>query len=124
MTTKDYLDYKRESRKRKDETYEERKKEAFKTGTRIEYLTCPLCGRNKVMNDRWGRSAKFEVKPDYAIVQIRYGLGGRKAGGFFLKLDECIMFDDLKDDYPAIWKNLKAEVTKLDKLIKEKEALA
>ena len=85
-----------------------------KKGSRIEYLTCPLCGRNRPLK-MWNKQTAFEVKPDYAIIQIRYG-GGR-GSGFVLSLEESTKLEDLEREYPEVYSNLKAEVEKLHKLL-------
>ena len=65
--------------------------------------------------ERWGKPTRFKVKPDYAIIQVRYG-GGR-GRGFFLNLDESVTLKELKDQYPDIFKNLKTEVEKLYEIL-------
>jgi len=127
---------KREHRELMEVTREQRKKLAMEVGTKVHYITCPLCGRNQPVK-QWGREIKpFNVKPDYDIVQIRkgggkanprdvekildmpatettevpgIGLGWFRVGGY--KLEE------LKEKRPDLWKNLKTEVRKLSELI-------
>ena len=94
-------------------SYEERRAKAS-SGARIEYLTCPLCGRNRPLI-MWGRQTRFEVKPDYAIIQVRYG-GGRGVG-FFLSLEESINIEDLEREYPKVYENLKGEIELLYNLL-------
>ena len=94
-------------------SYEERRAKAS-SGARIEYLTCPLCGRNRPLI-MWGKQTRFEVKPDYAIVQVRYG-GGRGVG-FFLSLEESINIEDLEREYPKVYENLKGEIGLLYNLL-------
>jgi len=93
--------------------YEERRAKAS-SGARIEYLTCPLCGRNRPLI-MWGKQTRFEVKPDYAIIQVRYG-GGRGVG-FFLSLEESINIEDLEREYPKVYENLKGEIELLYNLL-------
>jgi len=94
-------------------SYEERRAKAS-SGARIEYLTCPLCGRNRPLI-MWGKQTRFEVKPDYAIIQVRYG-GGRGVG-FFLSLEESINIEDLEREYPKVYENLKGEIELLYNLL-------
>jgi len=94
-------------------SYEERRAKAS-SGARIEYLTCPLCGRNRPLI-MWGKQTRFEVKPDYAIIQVRYG-GGRGVG-FFLSLEESINIEDLEREYPKVYENLKDEIELLYNLL-------
>ena len=92
----------------KDKTFEERQAIAFAEGKQVLFLTCPLCGRGRPVNT-WKGKTVFNVKPDYAIVQVRYGKGGRQ-GGFYLKEDESIFIGDLQAIHPDIYNNLKEEV--------------
>ena len=94
-------------------SYEERRAKAS-SGARIEYLTCPLCGRNRPLI-MWGKQTRFEVKPDYAIIQVRYG-GGRGVG-FFLSLEESTNIEDLEREYPKVYENLKGEIELLYNLL-------
>ena len=94
-------------------SYEERRAKAS-SGARIEYLTRPLCGRNRPLI-MWGKQTRFEVKPDYAIIQVRYG-GGRGVG-FFLSLEESINIEDLEREYPKVYENLKGEIELLYNLL-------
>lgn len=96
-------------------TYEARKAEALATGTRVLYLTCPLCGLNRPLDTYKGR-ADFEVKPDFAIIQVRYG-GGR-GRGFFLSEDESVNLEGLKEEFPEVFDNLKEEIEKLYEIFK------
>lgn len=114
-----YRKRKEEERERKDSTYDERKAETLAHGKRVEYLTCPICGRNRVLKNSWGKKATFEVKPTFDIIQVRYG-GGR-GSGFFRSDDEGVKLDDLQKYYPEIFDNLKEEVEKLHKLLMEDE---
>ena len=106
--------YQEESRRRRDETYEERRARALAEGARVEFLTCPLCGLNRPLQ-RWGRPTRFQVRPDYAIIQVRYG-GGRGMG-FFLSENESTKLEDLRRTHPEIFDNLKDEITKLYEII-------
>ncbi|MHC1628265.1 MAG: hypothetical protein ACXQTI_05500 [Candidatus Nezhaarchaeales archaeon] len=108
--------YQERSRRLRDATYEERKAKALTEGTRVEYLTCPLCGLNRPL-EKWGKPTVFKVKPDYAIIQVRYG-GGR-GRGFFLNEKESIKLEDLKNHYPDVFENLKEEVEKLYEIIEK-----
>ena len=93
--------------------YQERKSKAYASGSRVEYVTCPLCGRNRPLI-MWNKETRFEVKPDYAIIQVRYG-GGR-GSGFFLSESESVKLDRLKQEYPELFENLKSEIEKLHKI--------
>ena len=105
--------YQEASKQRKEATYEERREKALK-GTRVLYLACPLCGRNRPL-EMWGKETRFEVKPDYAIIQARY-CGGRGTG-FFLKLEESVTLEALEREYPEVYENLRGEVEKLYHLL-------
>lgn len=107
--------YREESRQRRQATREERKAKAM-SGRRVEFLTCPLCGFNRPLETYKG-GAKFQVRPDYAIIQVRYG-GGR-GSGFFLSLEESTKLDKLKESYPDIYLNLKEQVDKLHEAFSE-----
>ena len=111
-----YIERKKKIREHRDKTYEERKAKAFATGKKVLFVTCPLCGRGRPMQDRWGNKAKFKVKPEYFIIQARYGSG--RASGFFLKDDESLGIDDVKKEYPGIYNNIKRSVQQLAKLFK------
>ena len=100
-----------EARQRKQRTYEDRKAIAFSSGTKVLYVTCPLCGRSRVLTDNWGNTASFNVKEDFAIIQVRYG-GGRGIG-FFIKPDECLSISEVKEQYPEIYDNLKSSIQEL-----------
>ena len=102
-----------ESHDRRLTTKDARKQKAL-AGTRVLYLTCPLCGLNRPLSSYKG-SATFQVKPDYAIIQVRYG-GGR-GSGFFLAEEESISLSDLKATNPEVELNLKTEVLALVKAL-------
>ena len=108
--------YREESHARKQETYEERKAKALTDGARVEYLSCPLCGRNQPLNTYKGQTL-FQVKPDYAIIQVRYG-GGRGIG-FFLVLEESTTIEDLRSEYPEVADNLKEQISRLYEIFKD-----
>jgi len=103
------------SKAKKAATYEERKAKALSEGTRVEYISCPLCGRNRPLIV-WDEETRFEVKPNYAIVQVRYG-GGRGIG-FFLNEEESIYLQSMREQYPELLDNLKEEIAKLYELFK------
>lgn len=105
--------YQEESKRSKEASYTERRAKAL-SGARVEYLTCPLCGRNRPLK-MWGKQTTFEVKPNYDIIQIRYG-GGRGVG-FFLSEGEGTKIEDLQRAYPEVYENLKREVEKLYALL-------
>lgn len=92
----------------KDKTFLERQQRAFTEGKPVLFLTCPLCGRGRPLTT-WKGKTIFNVKPDYAIVQVRYGMGGRQ-GGFYLKEDESVFLEDLQASHPDIHDNLKEQV--------------
>lgn len=107
--------YREISRTRRQATYEERRAKALAEGTKVLFLTCPLCGRNRPLETYKG-SSRFEVKPDYAIIQVRYG-GGRGIG-FFLSEDESIKLEDLRSTHPEVLENLKEMIGKLYEIFK------
>jgi len=106
--------YRARSRERRKASYEERKAKAM-SGRKVLYLTCPLCGLNRPLESYKGRAA-FEVKPDYAIIQVRYG-GGRGIG-FFLSQGESIKLEELKEQYPEVLRNLKAQAEELNTILR------
>ena len=108
--------YQERSRRERDETYETRRNKALSQGTRVEFITCPLCGRNRPL-EMWGNEVRFEVKPDYAIIQVRYG-GGR-GSGFFLNENESVKLEEMKEKYPELYINLKNEVFKLNEILQK-----
>ena len=101
----------KKSHDRRTATYDDRKAKAMQ-GARVLFLTCPLCGLNRPLHTYKG-STRFQVRPDYAIIQVRYG-GGRGLG-FFLAEDESIKLMDLKDTHPDVFENLKEEVIQMAK---------
>jgi hypothetical protein len=107
--------YREESKERRERTYDERKAKAL-AGTKVLYLTCPLCGLNRPLSSYKGE-ARFEVKPSYAIIQARYG-GGRGIG-FFLVPEESITLSELKAIYPEVLENLKEQVFLLYELMRK-----
>lgn len=104
--------YRDRSYQKKQATYDERKAKAM-AGTRILYLTCPLCGLNRPLKTYKG-DTKFQIKPDYAIIQVRYG-GGRGVG-FFLSQDESIKLEELRGTYPEVLENLKHQIAELHRV--------
>lgn len=107
--------YREQSRRKKAATYEERRAQAL-SGTKVLYLTCPLCGLNRPLKTYKG-STQFQVKPDYAIIQVRYG-GGRGIG-FFLSEEESIKLEDLRDTHPKVFDNLKEQITILHEIFEK-----
>lgn len=94
---------------------EEKRRHAFEHGKRVEYLTCPLCGRNKPLHT-WKGKTSFVIKPDYAIIQVRYGGGKDESGkgiGFWLKLEESTNLSKLSANYPEVFENLKDSIIEL-----------
>ncbi len=102
-----------ESHARRVATYDERKAKAMQ-GTRVLFLTCPLCGLNRPLSSYKG-TASFQVKPDYAIIQVRYG--GGKGIGFFLDQEESINLQELAKHYPDVLENLKEQVSQLQNIL-------
>mgnify|MGYP007042398634 CR=1 FL=1 len=90
--------------------YKDRKAQAMDHGKEATFLTCPLCGINRPLK-MWGKDTRFNVKPDYAIITVRKG-GGRRIGFFRLE-DRDVKLADLKELYPAVWRNLKESVEEL-----------
>ena len=105
-----------EKRKERDETYEERKQDALEFGTKVLYITCPLCGRNRVLHPHKQPQTRFEVKPDYLLLQARYG--GGKGSGFFLNKEESLSIEEVKEQYPELYENLQRELARLVDLFK------
>jgi len=116
-------DWKQSYRERRDETAQERRQYALEQGTRTQYLTCPLCGRNRPLKD----STRFEVKPDYALVQTRAGGGeimtqhGGMSVGWWLVEDESLSMEEVREQYPEVWANLIEEVGRLQGAVKAVE---
>jgi len=106
--------YREATHERREATYEERKTKAA-GGARVLYLTCPLCGLNRPLETYKG-SSKFQVKPDYAIIQVRYG-GGRGIG-FFLNEGESVKLPELRSAYPEVLENLREQIQELYELFK------
>ncbi len=105
-----------EVRAERDLTYEERKEEALAFGKKVLYITCPLCGRNRVLNPHEKDQTRFEVKPDFLLIQARYG-GGR-GSGFFLNKDESLSLEEVKEQYPDLYENIKRELARLIAIFK------
>ena len=105
-----------EVRAQRDLTVEERKQHALAFGTRVLYIVCPLCGRNRPLNPHEREQTRFEVKPDFALIQVRYG--GGKGSGFFLKEEESLSIEEVKEQYPDLYENLKEQVVRLSKILK------
>ena len=105
-----------EVRAERDRTYENRREEALAFGTRVLYITCPLCGRNRVLNPHEREQTRFEVKPDFFLIQVRYG--GGKRSGFFLNKEESLSIAEVKEQYPDLYENLKEQVVLLSKIFK------
>lgn len=107
--------YREVSRAKREASYQQRKAEALSRGARVLYLTCPLCGLNRPLETYKG-TTRFEVKPDYAVIQVRYG-GGRGIG-FFLSEDESIKLEDLRSTHPEVMDNLKEQIEQLHEIFK------
>ena len=101
---------KKERALRAREDREQRRLDAFADGKEIHYLHCPLCGRNRPLDTRKGRS-EFEVKLDFGVITTRIG-GGRRIGFFRVEGSE-VTIADLKDQFPEVYENLREEVEKL-----------
>lgn len=99
-----------------DEERSNLRNRAFAEGTKSLFVTCPMCGRNRPLKDKWGKGAHFVVKPDYALIQARYSIG--RGSGFFLKEDESLSIDQVKDEFPEIYEEIKAAVEQLHDLFK------
>ncbi|MHA1852541.1 MAG: hypothetical protein ACTSUF_03430 [Candidatus Heimdallarchaeaceae archaeon] len=98
---------------RKAKTYEARKAKALAEGKRFERIVCPLCLWSRPMRTHKKGKIIFKIDPNPEIIQVRYGIGGQKHGGFFKKEDECIRLSELKDANTEVYNNLKTEVKKL-----------
>jgi Na+-transporting NADH:ubiquinone oxidoreductase subunit NqrE len=107
--------YRELSHQRREANYEDRKAKAM-TGAKVLFLTCPLCGLNRPLKTYKGNT-RFEVKRDYAIIQVRYG-GGRGIG-FFLAEDESIKLKDLMEEYPDVLGNLKEQLIALVQVFRD-----
>ena len=97
-----------ESHFTKQATYAQRKAKALSEGTEVQYLTCPLCGMGRSA-ERWGEKTLFKVKPTYYIIQHRKG-GGRGIGFFLIG---GVKLNELAEEDPEVWNNLRKEVSKL-----------
>ena len=97
-----------ESKFKKDATYSARKAKALSQGTEFQFLVCPLCGRNRPI-EIWGNKTLFKVKPTYYIIQNRKG-GGRGIGFFLIG---GVKLNELAEEDPEVWNNLRKEVSKL-----------
>jgi hypothetical protein len=116
MAAETYLERKKKSREKRDETYDARKKKALSEGKKVLFITCPLCGRGRPLKIQGKKQVRFVVKPDYFLVQARYGAG--RGSGFFLRDDESLSVADVKKHYPALYKNLKESIGELAKIFK------
>ena len=114
-----YIGLKKAAREEKDKTYDERREKALREGKKYLYITCPLCGLSRPLRSYKG-SVRFTVKPDFAIIQARYGTGGR-GQGFFLKEDESLSLSDVKKKYPDVYENLRLEVKRLATMFKRED---
>ena len=96
-------------------TYDERKAMAISKGKKALRIVCPMCLKSRPMPIIDGKPL-FMMDPNPEVIQVRYGLGGRKIGGFFKNDDECIRLSDLKDANVEVYHKLKGEVEKLHNL--------
>lgn len=110
-----YRERKKEIRSERDKTYEDRKKQALAEGQITLFLTCPLCGLNRPLK-RWGKEARFQVKPDYFLIQARSSRG--RGSGFFLNLKESMKIEEVKQEYPELYENIKKSIKELNKIFK------
>jgi hypothetical protein len=99
----------------KEKSFYERQSRAFAAGHKVLFLTCPLCGRGRPLRT-WKGKSLFKVKPNYAIIQTRYMIGGKGHGGFYLKEDESTFVEQLAKLFPDIYDNLKREAKLLYKM--------
>ena len=95
---------------RAKEDREQRRLDAVKEGKEVQYLHCPLCGRNRPLNTKKGRS-EFKVKLDFGVITTRIGGGNRI--GFFRVDGSEVLIVDLQAEYPDVYENLREEVGKL-----------
>lgn len=107
--------YREISRSEREATYEERRSKAIATGARVLYVTCPLCGLDRPLETYKGVT-RFQVKTDFAIIQVRYG-GGRGIG-FFLNESESVKPEDLRNTYPEVLDNLREMIEQLHETFK------
>jgi len=104
-------------------TKEERKSYALSHGTKVMYLACPMCGRNRSMkgttksgnyNGVFGHrntlNDTFEPYLD-RLLQVRKG-GGRQIG-FFLVEEETLNLRKLLKSKPEIFYNIKSIAQKI-----------
>lgn len=74
---------------------ENRKEIALKEGKPFVYVTCPLCGLNRILHKHEKgriRFGNFDLKKGY-FIQVRYVRGGR-GSGFWLNPEESLTLKD------------------------------
>ncbi len=97
-------------------TYEQRKAMAISKGKKSLRIVCPMCLKSRPIPANINEKPLFMIDPNPEVIQVRYGLGGRKIGGFFKNDAECIRLSNLKDANVEVYHILKSEVEKLHNL--------
>jgi hypothetical protein len=112
---KSYRELKEEKRRKRNESYKERKNRALKEGSLTLFITCPLCGLNRPLK-RWGKAIEFIVKPDYFLIQGRRSHG--KGSGFFLSDQDSLKINQVKEKHPELYNNIRSCIKELNKIFK------
>ena len=96
-------------------TPEEKKARVLAEGTSIEYVVCPLCGLNRVLDKHSkGRVRWDRVDPEQALIlQVRYG--GGWSSGFHLEEERSMTLDMMASDprYRGIVKAIRDQAARL-----------
>jgi len=111
-----YIDKKRRVREDRDRTYEERRAYALQHGTRITYLMCPLCGKRQPLRRHRGQTQFILYDPEHPLIQVSIGGGRYHDGsgvGFFLLRDESLTLEEMREEYPEVYENLRSAVLHL-----------
>lgn len=99
-----------------------RRAKALVDGKEVVFLTCPLCGKNRPLQNKKGEKARFQIKPDYALITTRKG-GGRRIG-FFRLPDKDVNLTELKELYPDVFWNLYDNVKELFDILETLKGVA
>ncbi len=88
------------------------REQVLATGTKIEFIVCPLCSKNRKLTRYKGEQVRFDSYDfDRPIIQIRYG-GGR-GSGFWMNEAESLTIQQIIDDptYEDILNQIREQCT-------------
>lgn len=106
---------------RMHESPEEKRVRVLRDGTPVEYMTCPLCGLNRVLDKHAKGRVRWDmVDPETALIlQVR--VGGGWGSGFYLDEEKSLTFNQLgsRPEYRALVIAIRDQAARILRIAKE-----